>query len=801
MKISRNWLNDYIDITDLSTEELADTLTLLGLEIESIEHPGEEIQEVCVGKILSIDPHPDADSIVVCKTDVGRDAPLTICCGATNMKAGDKVPTAVIGATLPGDFKITKRKMRGIASEGMMCSTKELGLGEDADGLMILPEDYEIGTDIRPYIGLDDVVFEIEVTPNRGDWASMIGVARELSARLGRPLKTPDVAIAEEGPEIGTLTSVTVEDTARCPRYMGRMLQAVTVQPSPEWLARRLRAAGQRPINNIVDITNFVLLETGQPLHAFDYDKLAESRIVVRTAKDGEKMTTLDDEERSLDSETLVIADAKHPQCIGGVMGGAESEVGEGTTNIFLESAFFDPISVRKTSRKLALISESSQRFQRGADPEMAAWALDRAAALMQECGGAKVSTGVLDEYPEPMVPRQVTLRYARTNDFLGQPVPMDKQRAYLEGLGFEVIHSDAEECTVRVPLRRHDVSHEADLIEEVARLHGYDQFPATLPRVRQNDQVFAPEDNQVRGLRRFLVGKGLTEFYSWTFTNQADLDKCRVPLGDGRRPVALENPLSEKQALMRPTLLPTLLNSATHNLNRGNADIAAFELGPVYADETGEDAAVQSLNLGILLAGNAEPAHWTHEARPVDIFDLKGILEAVAAYTGKELTLEADDAVGPYQKGQSAVVRCGKDVIGHCGKMSVSVCDGFGFDALVYVAEVTVDALVKKAPKSAAFQEIPAFPKSLRDLAVVVDQSLPVGELVGTINKSGGKFLKEVEVFDIYTGDQVDSGKKSVAFRLAFQSPEKTLTDKNTQKFMDGIVKQLDKQHGAALR
>lgn len=801
MKISRNWLNDYIDISDLGTEQLADTLTLLGLEIESIDHPGDAVREVFVGKILSIDKHPDADSIVVCKTDVGGPEPLTICCGATNMKPGDKVPTAVIGALLPGDFRITKRKMRGIASEGMMCSTKELGLGQDADGLMILPDDLEVGADIRPFIGLDDVVFEIEVTPNRGDWASMIGVARELSAKLQRPMKEPEIALKESGTDINSLTSVTVEDTARCPRYMGRLLQNVTVQPSPEWLAKRLRSAGQRPINNIVDITNFVLLETGQPLHAFDFDLLAENRIVVRTAKSGEKMTTLDGEERALEDDMLVIADAKSPQCIAGVMGGAQSEVGETTRNIFLESAFFDPITVRRTSRKLSLISESSQRFQRGADLDRTAWALDRAATLIQEYGGADVAKAAIDVYPTPAKPRQVTLRYARCNQFLGMDVPKDLQRGYLTGLGFRILDENDESCTVEVPLRRHDVAHEADLIEEVVRLHGYENCPSTLPRVRQNTQVFAPEDKRLRRLRRFLVGKGMTELYSWTFTNHDDLQKAKVPLPEGWSPVVLENPLSEKQALMRPTLLPTLLNTAAYNINRGNTDLVTFELGPVYGDLGGDQESVQHTNLGIMLSGNAESKHWSRDVRAVDLFDLKGIIEAVGVHFGKTLRLLADNEIGPYQKGQSARIALGKDIIGHCGKIQKSVCGGYDVNGAVFAAEVTLDVLLQKTPKPAPFQEIPAFPKSLRDLAVVVDAQLPVGNLVETITKAGGKLLREVEVFDIYTGDQVDAGKKSVAFRLAFQSPEKTLTDKTIQKSMDGIVSQLDKQHGAILR
>ncbi|MFA6240661.1 MAG: phenylalanine--tRNA ligase subunit beta [Candidatus Hydrogenedentales bacterium] len=402
MNVSLNWLKEFVDITR-SPDELAQDLTMLGLEIEAIERPGEGISNVFVGHILEIRKHPDADKLVVCKTDVGQGEPLQIICGATNMKEGDLVPTAVVGATLPGDFKITRRKMRGLESFGMMCSARELGMGKDHEGLLILPADFPIGQDVLPLLGLDDVVYEIEVTPNRGDWASMIGVARELAALYGSPLRIPNITLNESGEEARTLSSVTIDNPELCARYIGRVLTDVKIGPSPQWLAQRLTNAGQRPINNVVDITNLVLLETGHPLHAFDYDKLLVNKIVIRCAKQGETLKTIDEQIRPLDPAMLVIADAQNPVAVAGVMGGFDSEVSSGTTRIFLESAFFDPSSVRKTSRKLGMHTEASARFQRGADPEMARYAVDRAAALMQELAGATVSRGVIDEYPKPL--------------------------------------------------------------------------------------------------------------------------------------------------------------------------------------------------------------------------------------------------------------------------------------------------------------------------------------------------------------------------------------------------------------
>lgn len=555
MRISLNWLKDYVEI-NVDADTLARQMTMLGLEIEAIERPGSEISGIYVGKILSIEPHPDADKLVVCKTDVGLGEPLQIICGAKNMSVGDKVPTAIIGSKLAGGFEITRRKMRGVESFGMMCAADELGMGNDHSGLIIMDPDSIIGADAKPLLGLDDVIFEIEVLPNRGNWASMIGVARELAALYGKPLRVPELRLTEEGKAASDYSSVTNNAPDLCPRYAGRVLTGLKIGPSPDWLCKRLRAAGQRPINNVVDVTNYVLLETGHPLHAFDYDKLVENRIIVRRAHPGETMHTLDGQERALKEEILVIADAARAQAVAGVMGGADSEVGESTTRIFLESAYFNPISIRRTSRALGLMTESSQRFQRGADPEMALYAINRAAQLMHELAGAAVAPRVLDAYPNPIPRREVTLRYTRCDALLGAEIPADDERRYLTALGFEVVHHDAATCTVRVPTWRHDVTQEADLVEEVARFYGYERIPATVPTVRPIEHRFAPEDTLIRALRHQLVAGGLTEVYNWTFSSEEAVRKAR--LDDSKLDmVRLANPLSENQATMRSSLIP----------------------------------------------------------------------------------------------------------------------------------------------------------------------------------------------------------------------------------------------------
>jgi phenylalanyl-tRNA synthetase beta chain len=753
---------------------------------------------VYVGQILSIERHPDADKIVVCQTDVGGEQPLQICCGATNMQVGDKVPTAVDGATLPGDFKIANRKMRGVESQGMMCSARELGVGDGHAGLLILPADVPVGADIRGVLGLDDVVFEIEVTPNRADWASMIGVARELAAKLGAALRLPAVSLVESERDITEVTSVTVEDSLRCRRYLGRVIEGVSIMDSPEWLAARLRAAGQRPINNVVDVTNLVLLETGQPLHAFDLDKMQEQLVVVRTATAGEKIRTLDGEERSLDEEMLVIADAERPQCVAGVMGGAESEVATGTTRIFLESAWFQPQAVRRASRKLNLISESSQRFQRGADPDMAAWAIDRAAQLIQAVAGGEILRGVIDVYPEPFTPVEVTLRYERANALLGSNLSLDRQRAHLEALGFELLSADDAASRYRVPLRRNDVSREADLIEEIARVEGFDNLPNTLPRVRAMSRVMAPGEKPLAALRHRLVDAGLTEIRNWSFVSVDAMRRAQLDLPL----VMLENPLSEKQAAMRPSLLPAMLESAAYNLNRGAQRVALFEVAPVYFPAEEEDELpIQRQQLGVILAGGRLGLHWSSGESPaVDFFDIKGIAEHVAGLHVTPVTF-AESSLPCLQAGQAVDVLLDGQKRGSLGKLDAAVARSFDIERPVFVMFLDIDDLLAREQIPAQAREISAFPASVRDIAVLVDANLPAAELTRSAMASGGGLLQQAEVFDIYAGKNLPEGKKSVALRLTFQSFEATLTDKKVGKAYDKIVKTLEHQFQATLR
>jgi len=697
--------------------------------------------------------------------------------------------------------------MRGVESFGMMCSPKELGLGEDHAGLMILDPSLPIGADVRPLLDLDDAIFEMEVIPNRGDWAGMIGVAREVAAMLGIPWRQHTVALAENGPAAADCSSVTIEVPELCPRYAGRILRNVKIGPSPGWLCRRLIAAGQRPINNIVDITNYVLMETGHPLHAFDLDKLIENRIVVRLAKQNETIETIDEQTRTLRNDSLVIADAQRPVAIAGIMGGRQTEVGETTTNVFLESACFDRISIRTTARAFGMITEASQRFQRGADIEMVGYALDRAGGLVQDLAGAEAAPGVLDEYPRPFKPIKLDLRYTRPDRLLGTHIEPQTQRAYLSNLGFKVEPKDEERCTVVTPSWRHDVAHEADLVEEIARLHGYDRIETTLPRVRQSDHQFAPEERHTSRLRKLLVGLGLDEFLHMTFSCEADIRRAGLN-GPYLDMVRLQNPLSENHAAMRTSLIPALLSTTSANLRHGLSDIRAFEIGPVYRPSRDNDLPNQFMRVAVLLTGHRLPQHWSISPPSYDFYDIKGFAETIMEFFRAPYAIEGispstqKPVLDTFAPEQAALVQSNDGTpFGFLGAVSVAVLRAYDIQQPVYLLEIDAGALYSIQSPVPQFQVPSSYPPSLRDMAVVLDQAVPAGTVLATARQAGGKHLKDVRIFDVYMGEQVPAGKKSIALSLVFQSPDRTLTEKDTQKAWDAILKALCDKHQAVLR
>ena len=799
MRIPLSWLKSLVDIPE-DLEALSQTMTQLGMEVESIEKVGADFSGVLVGQVVEIESHPDADKLSVCKTDVGQDEPLQIICGAKNFKVGDKVPTAVVGSVLPGDFKIDSRKMRGVKSFGMMCAPGELGLEGDDAGLLILPENATVGMELSEYLGISDHVIEIEVTPNRGDWAGMIGIARELAARYETQLKLPELSISSaDGGD--PKTTITIDAPDLCPRYSGRVITGVKIGPSPDWMQQHLIAAGQRPINNIVDITNYVLMETAHPLHAFDFDKLNEGRIVVRRAADGEKIKTIDQEDRTLDSDMLVIADASVPVAVAGVMGGFDSEVGEGTTTILLESASFNPKSIRATSKKLNLRSEASQRFQRGSDIEMVEWAANRATQLICEIAGGEVSGALVDTYPSKIESATAPLRYARAGEFLGEDIDADKQDGYLARLGFAKAGQSNGSANFTIPTWRPDVSGEHDLIEEIARLHGYDNFPSTLPKISYAGAEDADHQRAIDNLRRQLASMGFTEFIGFAFTSEEAMASCRME-SMKEASVPLSNPISENLAIMRPTLLPGMIERVATNLKKGAKGVRAFEVAPVYTkSEESDTGAIETLYLTIALAGQPSDRDWSRTQPGYDVYDIIGVCETLFTIYDVNKIRKSELEEGPYQSGQAIALAQRKTPIGTCGKVDPEVADQFNANADIFVAHLNLEVLLQPAKTAEINNDIPQYPASERDIAVIVAEDAPAGDIVTAAEKAGGSMLTKAELIDIYRGEQIPEGKKSLAINLVYQAPDRTLTDDDTEKSVKKILKTLAHQYSAELR
>ena len=628
MRVSLEWLREYVDVTG-SPEDLARRLTMAGLEVEALHRLGEGIHGVVVAEVLDVRQHPHADRLSVCRVHDGQEV-LEIVCGAPNVRPGMKAPLARVGAKLPDGRVIRKAKIRGVESRGMLCSEQELNLAQTSDGIYALPDDLPVGVDLRQALALEDWILEIGVTPNRPDCLSLVGVAREVAAITGAGWRLPPVAPQEAQEPVSQWASVEIREPELCWRYAARVLLDVRVAPSPRWLARRLEAAGLRPINNVVDVTNYVLLELGHPLHAFDCDRLAGRRIVVQRAKGGERFTTLDGVARTLPEDALLICDARGPVAVAGVMGGQDSGVTEATRTVLLESAYFLPASVRRTSKRLGLTTEASYRFERGTDPQGLILALDRAARLIAELSGARVARGRLDVYPRPWTPRRIRLRPARVRRVLGIPLSAQEIRERLQRLGLTVTQGGEESLEVAIPSHRVDLDQEADLIEEVARLGGYDQIPTPLPSGSLMSEALEPPAPWP-AVRRALLGQGWNEVISYSFMDLGDLDRLRIPQDHPlRRTVVLRNPLSTEQAHLRTTLLPGLLRALRWNQHRGVTRGKLFEWGRIFLPQPGEKLPREPMRIGGVWWGTREPQGWHRPAAEADFFDVKGAVEGL---------------------------------------------------------------------------------------------------------------------------------------------------------------------------
>jgi len=797
LNVTLNWLKNYIDF-DLSADELADRLTMLGVEVESVKQLGVALEGVVVGKVNSISPHPNADKLVLCQVDIGEQDALQIVCGAPNVSEGMSVSVATIGTELLSGITIKQAKLRGEESYGMLCSERELGISEDAAGLMELSSDTSVGTPLAEALGLDDTVFELEITPNRPDCLSLIGVAREIRAETGNELKLPEVNIRENDTDIREVTSVTIDAPDLCPRYAARVIRGVKIGESPAWLKQRLESVGIGVINNIVDVTNFVLMEYGQPLHAFDYHKLGENRIVVRRAAEGEQITTLDEEERELTSEMLVIADANKPVALAGVMGGYDSEITDETCDVLLESANFQPASIRATGKKLGMHTEASYRFERGVDPEVVILALNRAAQLIVELAGGTVCEGIIDVYPGKREPTQIQLRPDRVNFILGTALEATEIEQILYRLGFGMEASQLEDSSyqVTVPSFRSDITREIDLIEEVARVHGYDNIPTTLPK---GDIPVPVSDISVevrKYIKQFFLGAGMMEAVNYSFMHPNCFDKIRLaadsPLRDALK---LRNPLSPEMSILRTTLMPSLLDNAQHNHNHQINNIALFEMSTVFVK--GEEP----WRITGILAGEIGGGVYGNPYKNPDFFDIKGIVERVLEvccltdYTFKK-TEEPT-----FHPGRNAAVLLGDRRIGILGEVHPEVLEIYELPYKAYLFELDLEVLANAADFSKRFEPIPIYPSVQRDLAIVVDKEMQSDTPIDIIYSTGGELVDSVRLFDVYVGDQVSEGKKSLAYTITYHSATETLTDKDVNNLHDKVVKRLNQELGAELR
>jgi phenylalanyl-tRNA synthetase beta chain len=818
MRVPYSWLREHCD-PGVPAEELAERLAMTGTEVERVGTVGPSSSEAfVVGKVLSVEKHPKADRLSVCTVDTG-DGERTIVCGAPNVAAGQTVPVALPGATLPGGHEIGEAKLRGVRSAGMICAASELEVGEGPPGILVLDDDSVApGTSLAEVLPIAEPVLELEVTPNRVDCFGVYGVAREVHAITAAPLGPEpwaEDAPAEGQGEVTDFASVEVEVPDLCPRFTARAFTDVTIAPSPPWLQARLTAAGQRPINNVVDVTNYTMLLTAQPLHAFDLDKVPDGALTIRTASDGEKMTTLDGEERSFDAETVLVCDRDGPSGIAGIMGGARSEVSEETTRVLLEVANWNGTNILRTSRMLGLRSEASSRFEKQLHPELCMRAQRIASRLMVELCGAKLVPGTIDVAAEIPAPHRILLRGERVEGLLGMSIEQADQAAYLERLGFGVA-IDGEDLEVTVPPDRHfDVTREVDLIEEVARVHGLDErLPTTLPATAGRVGGLTREQRLRRRAENALRDLGFDEAVGWSFTDPGEPGRLRIPADDPRATgVAISNPLSEDQSAMRTTLLGSLLDVARGNLSRGADRVALFESGRVYlrSGEIGEGPlaggfpgerpapVAEPHRLGCLAAGPLAAPSWRGGAEVADFFAIKGVLEALAGQLGVALGFEA--AAEPFlHPGRSARVEAGGAAAGWIGELHPLVCREWDLEAAV-AFELELAALVGSSPAGEeTFEDVTTFPAVHQDLAVVVPGDVPAVRVREAVLAGGGELLRSAEIFDLYEGEQLGEGRKSLALRLEFRAADRTLTDEEVAGLRGSIEVEL-KKIGGTLR
>ena len=794
MDLSRRWLLDYVDVSDIDEKTFADKMTLSGSKVESWSTEGEELKNIVVGKILSLERHPDSDHMWICSVEVGADEPIQIVTGAQNLKVGDFVPTALHNSVVHGGHKITKGKLRGVESCGMLCSLGELGLTVHdfpyaiEDGIFVLGDDCDRtpGKDIKEAIGLNDTVTEFEITPNRPDCLSVVGLARETAVTFGKKLSVPSTEYKTVGENVNDyLHSVTIEAADKCFRYAGAVVKNVRVKPSPKWLRERLRASGVRPINNIVDITNFVMLEYGQPMHAFDLRYLDGGKVIVRNAAEGETITTLDGVERALSPEMLVIADEHKPVAVAGVMGGEYSGIMDDTNTIVFESACFYGPSIRKTAKKLGMRTEASGRFEKGLDPDGCLLSLSRALSLVELLDAGDIIEGVEDVYPNPKKQTVIDFCPDWVNNFIGINVSADEQKKILTDLEFEV-----KDGKIYVPSFRSDVEHKADISEEIARFYGFDKIS-----VRDLQGAADGGLNEFQKFEKLIISKcialGLSEIVTYSFISPKAYDKIALPSDSPlRKCVVISNPLGEDTGVMRTSMLPSMLDTLSRNYNNRNLTAYLFENGKVYIPNGENELPNENRTLSIGIYGDG-----------ADFFTLKGKVEAIFACAGiKDYDVEAVTDNPTYHPGRTAKFTVNGETLAVLGEIHPDVAENYSIGTKVYAAEISMDGIYRYQHTKRVYKPSPRFPALTRDIAVVCDRITPVLLLEKVIAKAVGKTLEHISLFDVYQGDQIEKGKKSVAFSMRLRAADRTMTDTEADEAMGKAIHALE-EIGAQLR
>ena len=810
MQVSIKWLKDYIDFTE-TPEQLADKLTMAGIPVENVVDPGEGLEKVVTGRIEKLEPHQNSDHLQICTMNVGLAENIIIVTGAQNVTEGQVVPVAMVGAHLPNGMKISKGKLRGVASNGMLCSAQELKLDleklpeEQKTGIFILPSDTPVGIPAKDVLGLNDVVLEFELTANRADCFSVFGLVREIAAITGNKPHFPEIKVNEDdNTKLNDIFSVEIADPDLCSRFSTRMLKNVKIGPSPEWMQQRLEGAGIRSINNVVDVTNFVMIELGHPMHAYDYDKITGKKLIARRAIEGEELHTLDDTSRKAKGEMLVIADSEKAAGLAGIMGGFETEITDTTTTVVLESADFYGPCIRRTARACGLSSEASGRFERGVDSETTIKALDRAAQLLQEMGACTVCEGIVDVYPNPKQANYVTFTPEQINNHLGTNIAKDVMLNIITSVGFDVTKDENDEITVKVPSWRNDVTCMADISEEIARLHGFDKIKSTLPNGVSMQGTQSAKQTFIDKVKASLSSQGLYETISFALTNEETFNKLNIPQDSPlRKAVPIMNPLSDEYPLVRTTLLSSIFDNLARNLARKNDDVALFEVGSVFFPKAlpVTELPDEVVKIAGAITGRRNAQGWNQTNDMVDFYDAKGIIEELLANLRvTRYTVEAGTHYAMHP-GKTALFKKGRDVIATVGEVHPAVLSAYGITKPVYIFELDATTVMKYMAKDLKYKALPKYPATSRDLAMLVDIDVNATDIEKAMTKAAGQNLTQITLFDVYTGKQVEEGKKSLAFSLTFQSNDKTLTDAEIDPAIEKIVVKLQKDFNANLR